>query len=70
LDILSHALIDAGELDEPWSTALHAAALMRDTHAGCITLLSVVAALARSAGLQGNAELALRLAGAPALGLE
>jgi hypothetical protein len=64
LEELSHALIDAGELDEAWSTALRAVALMRNAHAGWHVLLRVVAALARSAALRGNAEQALLLAGA------
>jgi hypothetical protein len=64
LDLLSHALIDAGELEKAWSTALHAAALMKEGHAGGYTLVSLGAALARVAGLRGNAEESLLLASA------
>jgi predicted ATPase/DNA-binding SARP family transcriptional activator len=61
-DMLSHALIDAGELEEAWSTALDAAALIQDAQAGRHVLVSVGAALARAAGLRGNAEQSLLLA--------
>jgi predicted ATPase/class 3 adenylate cyclase len=64
LESLSHALVAAGELEEAWSTALRAAALMRQGRAGWHSLVGVVAALARSAALRGNAEQALQLAGA------
>ncbi len=63
LDTLSHLLIEAGELDEAWSTALRAAALLRDTHT-VYGLMPVISALARCAGQRGNAEEALLLAGA------
>jgi hypothetical protein len=61
-DMLSHALIDAGELEEARSTALDAAALIKDAQAGWHVLVSVGAALARAAGLRGNAEQSLLLA--------
>jgi hypothetical protein len=40
-DMLSHALIDAGELEEARSTALDAAALIKDAQAGWHVLVSV-----------------------------
>ena len=64
LDNLSHSLIDAGELDEAWSTALRAKSLMVEEQVGLYGIANVAAALARCAGLRGEHERALRLAGA------
>ena len=71
LDNLSHALIDAGELDEAWSVELTAVRLMRDEQVGRFNLRSLVAALARCAALRSDGERALVLGAAlRSLGLE
>jgi predicted ATPase len=63
LDGLSHALIATGDIDEAWSTGLHGATLLRESHAGFASLGPVIAALACSAGVRGEHERALLLAG-------
>jgi hypothetical protein len=63
LGALGHVLIEAGEIDEAWSTALEAASLIRELRAGFHNLESVIAALARAAALHGRPEHALLLIG-------
>jgi predicted ATPase len=58
LDGLSHALLDAGDVDEAWSTALEAVTLV-GSGAGVVHFCEVVAALARCAWLRGHPEHAL-----------
>jgi predicted ATPase/DNA-binding SARP family transcriptional activator len=65
LDTLSHALIDAGDLAEGWSTAVYAATVFHKAHRGwgyAATLAGIGVALARAAALRANAEQSLFLA--------
>jgi predicted ATPase len=64
LDNLSHALIDAGEVEEAWAVALQALRQMIDGQVGLYGLGTIVAAVARCASLRGEPERALLLGAA------